>query len=240
MNKLSRRQWMATGIYQVTRTTTNHIGRRVWRVVGVLAITLLGVSTWAPTPVYSAWTIGKPIVSLLGRSRRLRRPGCQTKLLMAACNLVWVHSFAELSLAQEHGLRGLFYGPQDDQTIAQIRNHPALFAYYVADEPSASAFAGLGATVSRLRTLDPNHPAYIQPPAHAMMQRRAQLGTPNYATYLDNYVSSVQPSLLSYDQIASSYTGSDSPDYFKNLAMISHTAKSRQRCRSSNIVQGCA
>ena len=188
-----------------------------------------------PGPALSAWTIGKPIVTYWDG------PGVfddrvADQAVNGGFNLVWVHSFAELNLCQEHGLRGLFYGPQDDKTIAQICNHPALFAYYVADEPSASAFAGLGATVSRLRTLDPNHLAYVSLlPTYATS---AQLGTPDYATYLNDYVRSVQPSLLSYDHYQF-YTGNDSPDYFKNLAIISHTAK-QAKIPFMNIVQGCA
>ena len=66
----------------------------------------------------------------------------------------------------------------------------------------------------------------------------AQLGTPDYATYLKDYVRSVQPSLLSYDHYQF-YTGNDSPDYFKNLAIVSHTAK-QAKMPFMNIVQGCA
>ena len=76
-------------------------------------------------------------------------------------NLVWANSLAELDVAQAHGLRAMWTGSLDDATVNSIRNHPALYAYYVTDEPSASQFAGLAATVSRLRTLDPNHMAYI-------------------------------------------------------------------------------
>jgi hypothetical protein len=188
-----------------------------------------------PGPALSAWTIGKPIVTYWDG------PGVfddrvANQAVKGGFNVVWVHSLAELNLAQKYGLRGLFYGPQDEKTISQICNHPALFAYYVADEPSASAFASLGVTGSRLRSLDPNHPAYVSLlPTYATS---AMLGTPDYATYLNDFVRSVQPSLLSYDHYQF-YTGNDSPDYFKNLAIISHTAK-QAKIPFMNIVQGCA
>jgi hypothetical protein len=47
----------------------------------------------------------------------------------------------------------------------------------------------------------------------------------SYLVYLNQYISIVKPSLLSYDHYQFFADGSDGPNYFKNLAIISHTAK---------------
>lgn len=72
----------------------NCIERRAWRVVGVLAITLLGALTWAPA--VSAWTIGKPIVTYWDG------PGVfddrvANQAVNGGFNLVWVHSLAAIA-----------------------------------------------------------------------------------------------------------------------------------------------
>jgi hypothetical protein len=81
-----------------------------------LAITLLGALAWAPA--VSAWAIGKPIVTYWDGPGVLD-DRVANQAVNGGFNLVWVHSLAELNLAQEHGLRGLLYGSLDDATIAQ-------------------------------------------------------------------------------------------------------------------------
>jgi hypothetical protein len=146
-----------------------------------------------------------------------------------------------LNTAHSHGLRAMWTGSLDDATVNSIRNNPALYAYYITDEPSASQFAGLASTVSHLHTLDPNHVAYINLfPNYA--DPTTQLGTPGYSEpyieYLNRYISTVKPSLLSYDNYQF-FTNRDGPDYFKNLAMISYKAK-QANIPFVNIVQAAS
>ena len=59
-----------------------------------------------------------------------------------------------------------------------MRRHPALYSYFITDEPSAPAFAGLGKLVAYLRQRDPDHLAYINLfPTYASNE---QLGTPEF------------------------------------------------------------
>ena len=44
-----------------------------------------------------------------------------------------------------------------DGLIARVRTHPALYCYFVTDEPNATNFAGLGKLVAHLRERDPAH-----------------------------------------------------------------------------------
>ena len=42
-----------------------------------------------------------------------------------------------------------------------MRAHPALYAYFITDEPNAAQFPALGRLVAYLRERDPAHLAYI-------------------------------------------------------------------------------
>lgn len=179
-----------------------------------------GGFTWSPDRAWGEWTLGTPIVTYFA-GPALTNSNAQ-QMTEGGWNLVWANSLAELNVAQANGLRAMWTGSLDDATVTQIRAHPALFSYYLVDEPSAAQFASLGATVAHLRALDPVHMSYINLfPNYAS---NAQLGASGYQEYLTQYMNVVKPDLLSYDNYQF-YNGSDAPDYFKNLAIISHTAK---------------
>ena len=209
------------------------LGRRAWCIGDALAISLLGLLTWAPGSAFATWTLGEPIVSYF------TGPGLETpqtdataaQMAAGGWNLVWANTVAELDVAQAHGLRAMWTSSQHDDTFITVRNHPALYGYIVADEPSASQFAGFADTVAHLRAMDPNHLPYINLlPTYAS---DSQLGTSSYAKYVSDFISIVKPSILSYDhyqfQTTTNWLGQkknvDTPDYFKNLAIISYDAK---------------
>ena len=89
-------------------------------------------------------------------------------------NLVWCQE-KELDVAQRHGLRAqltdslLSPAALDDPAqrekldalIARVRRHPALYDYFITDEPNAANFPALGKLVAYLRERDPAHLAYI-------------------------------------------------------------------------------
>ena len=111
--------------------------------------------------------------------------------------------------------------------IARVRHHPALYDYYITDEPSATNFAALGKLVAYLRERDPAHLAYINLfPTYASNE---QLGTKGdtvtaYREHLRQYVDIVKPGLISYDHYQLAVEG-DRQDYFLNLAMIRRAAQ---------------
>lgn len=77
------------------------------------------------------------------------------------------------------------------------KNEPALFAYYITDEPCASQFSVLSEIVATLKQLDPAHPAYINLfPNYANTE---QLGTATYDEHLHRFMEEVKPEILSYD-----------------------------------------
>jgi hypothetical protein len=113
-----------------------------------------------------------------------------------------------------------------DALINRVKNHPALEAYYVADEPSAAEFPGLGRLVAYLRERDPNHFAYINLfPIYATNKQLGTNGPPvaAYQEYLRRYINDVKPSLISYDHYNFHKSG-DGDQYFLNLELIRQAA----------------
>jgi hypothetical protein len=168
-------------------------------------------------------------------------------------NLVWC-SEKELDVAQRHGLRGQLTDPllvpasldnptqreKLDAFVARVRSHPALYAYYLTDEPNAKDFPALGRLVAYLKERDPAHLAYINLfPTYANNQQLGNEGdsVTAYRAHLRQYVDVVRPGLISYDHYQFAVNG-DNPDYFLNLAMIRQAAL-EAKVPFLNIVQAC-
>ncbi len=77
------------------------------------------------------------------------------------------------------------------------KGYPALHSYHITDEPNASDFSMLSEIVSILKEADPVHEAYINLfPNYASPQ---QLGNPTYTDHVEEYISAVDPEIVSYD-----------------------------------------
>ena len=104
-----------------------------------------------------------------------------------------------------------------DEVIKDYSSHPALYGYFIMDEPNASHFPLLAKVVAYIKKKDPKHLAYINLfPDYATPQ---QLGTPTYKDHIDLFVRTVKPQLLSYDY----YTflqGGDRDTFFENLRVV--------------------
>ena len=108
-----------------------------------------------------------------------------------------------------------------DAIVKDYKKHPALLGYFLTDEPGANSFAGLGEVVAYLKEIDPEHVAYINLlPNYATSNQQAaasQLGTDTYNQYLDKYLQTVKPDVLSYDHYHF-MKGADRPGFVSNLA----------------------
>lgn len=223
----------------------------------VLCLYLLACTSWTqaaevePT-VGTAWQVGIPIATYWAGPSLTDAVAQQ--MVEGGFNLVWCGSEKELDVAQRHGLRGQFTDGllrpaslddsnqrgQLDALIARVSKHPALYSYYLIDEPSASQFPSLGRLVAYLRERDPLHLAYINLfPTYA---NNEQLGTKGdviaaYQEHLRLYLEQVKPSLISYDHYQFRLKG-DGDQYFLNLAMIRRAAQ-EAGVPFLNIVQAC-
>ena len=229
----------------------------VARFAYILCLSLFTYTPWmqaaeAEPAATVSWQVGTPIVTYWAGPSLTDAVAQQ--MAEGGFNLVWCGNEKELDVAGRHGLRALFTDgllapaslddpnrrEQLDALIARISKHPALYTYYVIDEPNASQFPSLGKLVAYLRQRDPLHLAYINLfPTYA---NNEQLGTKGdvvaaYKEHLRRYIEQVKPSLISYDHYQFRLKG-DSNQYFLNLAMIRRAAQ-EAGVPFLNIVQAC-
>lgn len=111
--------------------------------------------------------------------------------------------------------------------VAQVGRHPALFGYYLRDEPDAGSFAGLAKVAGLVRQLSPGKWPYINLfPDYASA---GQLGAANYTEYLERFVATCHPTLLSYDNYSLMDDGSVRESYWTNLEAV------RAVCRKHGV-----
>ncbi|HPO41839.1 MAG TPA: hypothetical protein PLA34_01875 [Verrucomicrobiota bacterium] len=233
------------------------------------------VSPAAPARSSAArWQLGAPIITYWAGpgSRTAVNEQAAAQLRAGGWNLAWTQRPEDLDLYHRHGLRVMLEiatpdveDPAQAQAlaalIARVRSHPALYAYYLVDEPGAGAFPKLGRLAAWLRQRDPAHLAYINLlPTYASdgqlqvsddAAERARVGCPQdfaglqaddftalrYREHLRQFVRIVQPDLLSYDHYHF-LKSSDGPQYFLNLALIRAAALETGK-PFLNIIQTC-
>jgi hypothetical protein len=105
--------------------------------------------------------------------------------------------------------------------VTDYRKHPALLGYFLTDEPAADAFGGLAEVAAAINKLDPDHLVYINLfPNYATTD---QLKSASYEQYLDQYLRTVSPAVLSYDHYPF-LTAGDRPEYYANLDSVQRAA----------------
>ena len=218
------------------------LNRRVFWPTLVLALAAVNSTAGAAEPLkqaISAWKPGTPVVTYWAGPALTDAVAKQ--MADGGFNLVWCNSEQEMNIAQQYGLRAQFrHGwispaalntpaerKQLDALVERIHTHPALYSYFIRDEPSSGHFADLGRLIAHLRELDPKHPAYIN--LYPIYAKNVELGTKGdavtaYREHLKQYLDVVKPSLLSYDHYQFAVAG-DGDLYFLNLAMIRQAAQ---------------
>ena len=216
-----------------------------------LCLLLPGCASSSPmatkSPPKGAWEIGTPIVAYYhgpggggGRWGPLT-DGMARKLVEGGFNVAWGTSVEDLDVAHAHGLRvdliawdlrepEYLDDPEArariDSVIDRVKDHPALYAYAITDEPSAVRFPEFARLVDYIRQRDPAHLAHINLfPTYASA---AALGTSGgtveaYREHLRQYVDVVKPDLISYDHY-NLYKTNDGNQYFMNLALVREAA----------------
>jgi hypothetical protein len=158
---------------------------------------------------------------------------------------------SDLDLVKEAGLKAIVSDESihvsdasarldDDQIHRQVtalaglvKDHPALYGYYLRDEPSAAVYPGLARWVHALYAADPSARPYINLfPNYASVE---QMGVATYQEYVDTFLAKVAPPFLSYDHYALMEGGSLRKGYFENLEVV-RAAALRQGIPFWNIV----
>ena len=221
-------------------------------ILSATAMTLFPLTSVADNkPKGKEWKLGASIITYWAGPAMTDAAAQQ--LADGGWNLVWC-TRAELDIAHRHGLRAQLTDPllvpeslEDpaklaalSALVASVKTHPALYSYFITDEPDSSRFAGLGKLVAYLKQQDPAHLAYINLfPTYATNEQLGNTGdaVTAYKRHLHQFIETVKPSLLSYDHYQFSVRG-DMPDYFLNLALVRRAAIDA-RIPFLNIVQAC-
>lgn len=108
------------------------------------------------------------------------------------------------------------------ELIHEVRKHPAVYGYYLRDEPPSSFFPGLATVGSVVKELHPGVWPYINLfPNYA---DASQLGTKTYDEYLEKFIETCKPPVLSYDHYALFEGGAMRGEYFANLESVRRAA----------------
>jgi hypothetical protein len=108
------------------------------------------------------------------------------------------------------------------ELIAEVRNHPAVFGYYLRDEPSASFFPGLATVSAIIKQQHPGAWPYVNLfPNYA---NAGQLGTQTYDEYVEKFIEVCKPPILSYDHYTTMEGGGMGDKYFANLESVRRAA----------------
>ncbi len=220
---------------------------------------LLTVGLLAAQVLCAVWDAGEPVTTYWGGPGFPGGPGLSDKWLEqlkeGGFNTVWAKTVAELDLAAKHGMRAI-YKPEglggwlkmDDPAVREklaamierVKDHPALYVYELADEPSAKSFAQVARVKDFMHKLDPEHAAWVNLlPIYA---NNKQLGVEGdivaaYWEHVRLFGEIFRPEFMTYDHYQFNWD-KDGPDYMRNLGII------RQRAASLGVpffngVQSC-
>jgi hypothetical protein len=116
--------------------------------------------------------------------------------------------------------------------VAEAHNSPAVVGYFLADEPGQPDFASLAKAVAAVKKYAPGKLAYINLfPDYATLGAPdiSQLGAPTFTDYLEQYIATVHPQFISYDNYQIEYSlDQQNPgvaaDYYTNLMEVRRIA----------------
>jgi hypothetical protein len=199
---------------------------RVLSVLCVLCGSAVQLSAWAAEPAFfpiMAWNSPPNDPAVL---KRMRECGLTVAGFVApggldncqAAGLKAIVSDARLSNYDWHNVDPEKARANMTAVVKDVRNHPAVFGYYLRDEPPADYFKGLAVVSDVIKELHPGAWPYINLfPNYA---EPWQLATANYDAYLDQFVATCKPPVLSYDHYAIYNDGGFNERYFLNLDQV--------------------
>ncbi len=200
--------------------------------IGLLVSTLCGQSAPAPADTnffpIMAWNWAPKDPAVL---RKMKECGLTVAGFVAPNTLDECQAAGLKAIVSEARTSGYDWTKVDDATarknvaslVGEVGQHPALYGYYLRDEPGAEMFPGLAKVAELVRELAPGKWPYINLfPDYASA---SQLGATDYQEYLERFVSTCKPSILSYDNYSLMDDGSLRPNYWSNLEAVRAAAK---------------
>ena len=110
------------------------------------------------------------------------------------------------------------------EAVAKFKGDPAVFGYYVMDEPVAPVFANLARWSRAIRQADGEAAVYIN--LHSMVAR--ELGAKDYEEYVGRFLEEVDPTYISYDHYALKDDGSVAETLYLNLSTMRKASLERE------------
>jgi len=103
--------------------------------------------------------------------------------------------------------------------VNDYKDHPALGAYLIMDEPAANLFPELKIVTELLRAADPTHVSTIN-----VNPSYGPVGD-DFKSYLHSYIETVKPELLSYDHYCLRIDTTTYEMWFSDLAIVREVAR---------------
>ncbi len=136
-----------------------------------------------------------------------------------------------LDMAARNGLKAIVGCPEikdsTEYAVTALKNHPALYAYNLKDEPEVWDIGWLAELVSSVTHHDPEHPSYIN------LYPNWAWGNEKYKEHIGLFAEKVDVSFYSFDQypVRQLEDGSISirPAWYENLELISDMARRQER-----------
>lgn len=174
--------------------------RRIVAGVGVIAAVLAGnAACELPIMGYSGFPGTTPKLEM--RYREAKECGL-TALMQGFGTAEQARKY--LDVAQRAGIKLLLsnrklFEADGSQLAAAVKDHPALMAYYVRDEPSVEDFDNLGRAVRAIQAVDSVHPSIVNWFGRVdRMQRWYHV--PTFEEYIGQFIEKVPTPVLSFDQ----------------------------------------
>ena len=131
-----------------------------------------------------------------------------------------------LDIAQKTGVKLITSCPElntdVEATVKQLMKHPALYGYYLKDEPEVSDLPDLGVWVKKVQSIDNEHPCYIN------LYPNWAWGKEQYATHVASFIEQVPVPFISFDHYPVALIDSIPvlrPEWYRNLEEISAAAR---------------
>lgn len=131
-----------------------------------------------------------------------------------------------LDIAQKTGVKLITSSPElksdVEATVIRMMEHPALYGYYLKDEPETEDLPDLGVWVKQIQSIDKEHPCYIN------LYPNWAWGKEQYATNVASFIEQVPVSFISFDHYPVALIDSIPvlrPEWYRNLEEISAAAQ---------------
>jgi len=165
------------------------------RIIFFLLSTLLSAQSEMPIMAFHSFT---PQTSTLANFKKFKEAGFNLNHTIFKNN---EQVQTALDLAQKVGIKMVIYSDElitnTEATVKRFKNHPALYGYFVADEPSPGDFSKLNSLITKIKLLDPQSVVYVNLfPNYASEE---SLGRLSYQNYVDEFSKKVDVEFLSFD-----------------------------------------